>query len=71
MIFVLFERYLFSTFITLILIVIILFQADYYETGTWLTEEEKKEMDNNERKRREAKKPSNRKFKMSFDIAGR
>jgi hypothetical protein len=28
-------------------------------------------MDDNERKRREAKKPSNRKFKMSFDIAGR
>ena len=46
-------------------------KADYYETGTWLTEEEKKEMDDNERKRRDAKKPSNRKFKMSFDIAGR
>jgi hypothetical protein len=28
-------------------------------------------MDDTERKRREAKKPSNRKFKMSFDIAGR
>ena len=46
-------------------------QADYYETGTWLSEEEKKDMDEAEQRRRDARKPSNRKFKMTFDMAGR
>ena len=47
------------------------FQADYYETGTWLSEEEKAEIDKKEQKRRDDRKPLNRKFKMSFDFAGR
>ena len=46
-------------------------QADYYESSTWLSEEEKKSLDDKERQRREASRPSNRKYKISFDIAGR
>jgi len=46
-------------------------QADYYETGTWLSEEEKSEMDKREQHRRDGRKPLNRKFKMAFDMAGR
>ena len=46
-------------------------QADYYESSTWLSEEEKQSLDDKERQRREASRPSNRKCKISFDIAGR
>ncbi len=43
-------------------------QADYYETGTWLTEEEKRNIQIRERKRREDMKKSNRMKFMAYDI---
>lgn len=47
-------------------------QADYYETGTWLTEEEKADIAKREALRQEAKKKkSQRKINIRFDIAGR
>jgi hypothetical protein len=48
-------------------------QADYYESSTWLTEEEKKAIDEKEKKRRENKNKifANRKINISFDISGR
>jgi hypothetical protein len=45
--------------------------ADYYESATWLSPEEKAALDEKERRRREASRPSNRRYKMSFDLAGR
>lgn len=47
-------------------------QADYYETGTWLTEEEKADIAKREALRQDAKKKkSHRKVNIRFDIAGR
>lgn len=47
-------------------------QADYYETGTWLTEEEKSDIDRREKLRLEAKNSRvRRKVNINFDIAGR
>lgn len=47
-------------------------QADYYESGTWLSEEEKASIDKREKARLEAKnKRSQRKINIHFDIAGR
>lgn len=47
-------------------------QADYYETGTWLTEDEKADIAKREVQRLEAKKKkSQRKVNIRFDIAGR
>jgi hypothetical protein len=48
-------------------------QADYYESSTWLTEEEKRVIDEKEKKRRENKNKifANRKINISFDISGR
>jgi hypothetical protein len=47
-------------------------QADYYETGTWLTEEEKADIDRREKLRLEAKNQrTQRKVNINFDIAGR
>ena len=47
-------------------------QADYYESGTWLSEEEKASIDKREKLRLEAKnKRSQRKINIHFDIAGR
>ena len=46
-------------------------QADYYETSTWLTEDEIKEIDEKERLRFEKNKPTNRKIRIAYDIAGR
>lgn len=45
-------------------------QADYYESSTWLTEEEKKAIDEKE-KRREKYLPSNRRIRVAYDIASR
>ena len=36
-----------------------------------MSEEEKKEMDEREQSRRDARRPLNRRFKMAFDFAGR
>ena len=47
-------------------------QEDHYETGTWLTEEEKEDIDRREAMRLEAKKHrAQRKMNIHFDIAGR
>lgn len=46
-------------------------QADYYETSTWLTEDERREIDEKEKKRREKYSPSNRKLFIAVDVAGR
>ena len=46
-------------------------QADYYESSTWLSEEEKLSIDEKMKSNRDSKQPSNRKYKMTFDIAGR
>jgi hypothetical protein len=47
-------------------------QADYYESGTWLTEEEKADIAKREAMRMEAKKrQSQRRVNIRFDIAGR
>jgi hypothetical protein len=47
-------------------------QADYYETGTWLTEEEKADIDRREKLRQQVKTNHlRRKVNINFDIAGR
>lgn len=46
-------------------------QSDYYESSTWLSDAEKAVLDRKEKLRRDAAKPSNRRYKMSFDLAGR
>lgn len=47
-------------------------QADYYESGTWLSEEEKASIDKREKLRQDAKnKRAQRKINIHFDIAGR
>jgi len=46
-------------------------QADYYENDTWLSATEKAALDEKERLRRERRRPTNRKTKMTFDFAGR
>jgi hypothetical protein len=46
-------------------------QSDYYESSTWLSDAEKADLDRKEQLRRDAAKPSNRRYKMSFDLAGR
>lgn len=47
-------------------------QGDYYETGTWLTEEEKADIERREKLRQEAKTNRiRRKVNINFDIAGR
>lgn len=47
-------------------------QADYYESGTWLSEEEKASIDKRNKLRLEAKnKRPQRKINIHFDIAGR
>mmetsp|Transcript_23862 Transcript_23862/g.39853 ORF Transcript_23862/g.39853 Transcript_23862/m.39853 type:complete len:268 (+) Transcript_23862:88-891(+) len=47
-------------------------QADYYESGTWLSEEEKQTIDRREQQRRAAKErlKKDRKIDIRFDIAG-
>ena len=48
-------------------------QADWYESANWLGEDEKKRIDDKERRRREARKNRGRKNKINitFDLAGR
>ena len=46
-------------------------QADYYESTAWLTDEERAKIDAKRQKARDAKLPSNRRYQMSLDIAGR
>jgi hypothetical protein len=46
-------------------------QADYYESSAWLSPEEKARIDAITLKRRTSKKPSNRKYQVTIDIAGR
>ncbi|KAJ1438358.1 hypothetical protein B484DRAFT_444637 [Ochromonadaceae sp. CCMP2298] len=48
-------------------------QADYYESGTWLSETEKDDIARREKARLDAKKNANgsRKINIRFDIAGR
>ena len=46
-------------------------QEDYYETSTWLNPEEKAKIDALQSKRRAARVPSARRYKMTVDIAGR
>eukprot|EP01035_Chromulina_nebulosa_P017213 gene17213-22735_t len=43
-------------------------QADYYESSTWLTNEEKKAIDEKQKKRLDKYKPSNRKINVAIDI---
>lgn len=46
-------------------------QADYYESAAWLTDEERIKIDTKRQKARDAKLPSNRRYQMSLDFAGR
>ena len=46
-------------------------QADYYETSTWLSPEEKASIDRRMAKKQASRIPSNRKYKITLDIAGR
>jgi hypothetical protein len=46
-------------------------QADYYESSTWLTDEEKREIDEKERKRVEKSMVGHKKMHIAYDIAGR
>lgn len=47
-------------------------QGDYYDSGNWLSEQEKKEIEQREMRRREqGKKKLNKKINIHFDIAGR
>lgn len=46
-------------------------QGDYYETSTWLTAEEKAQIDEKERRRLEKYKRSGKGVRVAFDIAGR
>lgn len=46
-------------------------QGDYYESTTWLTEEEKQAIDAREEERRSKLKPSNRKMNFTIDVQGR
>ncbi len=46
-------------------------QADYYESTAWLTDEERAKIDAKRQKARDTKLPSNRRYQMSLDIAGR
>jgi hypothetical protein len=46
-------------------------QGDYYSADIWLSEEEKKAIDEKQRKKRESRQPMNRKYSVKFDFAGR
>lgn len=46
-------------------------QGDYYSADIWLSEEEKKAIDEKQRKKRESRRPMNRKYSVRFDFAGR
>ena len=46
-------------------------QEDYYETTTWLDEKDKKRIDKKQEQKKRAALPSNRKYKMTIDLAGR
>jgi uncharacterized repeat protein (TIGR03833 family) len=46
-------------------------QADYYESTAWLTDDEKNRIDKLQAKKKANNVPSNRKYRMTLDIAGR
>jgi hypothetical protein len=51
---------------------LIVLQGDYYETGTWLSQEEKDQIAEKEKKRLEKYQARGRQaIKVSFDLAGR
>jgi len=45
--------------------------ADYYETSTWLSREEKRRIDKKTARKQASRLPSNRKYKITVDLAGR
>ena len=46
-------------------------QADYYESSTWLTEEEKEELKARDKKRREKYRPTKKRSKLTLDLVKR